>query len=67
MGAISFPIHIYILNIYIYSAIIHIRLYIDPIVFYRVKVWSIFTGAVCAVVFLLLTLLVQAIIRCFEQ
>lgn len=43
------------------------RLYIDPIVFYRVKVWSIFTGAVCAVVFLLMTLLVQAIIRCFRQ
>lgn len=43
------------------------RLYIDPIVFYRVKVWSIFTGAVCALVFLLLTLLVQAIVRCFER
>lgn len=44
-----------------------IRLYIDPIVFYRVKIWSICTGAVSALVFLLLTLIIQAIRRCFKR
>ncbi|KAG4079290.1 hypothetical protein HA402_007982 [Bradysia odoriphaga] len=45
----------------------NIRLYIDPIVFYRVKIWSIVTGIVCATAFLLLTLIVQAIGRCFDS
>nr|XP_029732602.1 LOW QUALITY PROTEIN: uncharacterized protein LOC109402493 [Aedes albopictus] len=42
-----------------------IRLYIDPIVFYRVKIGSIITGAISAVSFLALTLIFQGIRRVF--
>ncbi|XP_039431764.1 uncharacterized protein LOC120414590 [Culex pipiens pallens] len=42
-----------------------IRLYIDPIVFYRVKIGSIITGAISAVTFLALTLIFQGIRRIF--
>uniref|UniRef100_A0A1Q3FU65 Ig-like domain-containing protein n=2 Tax=Culex tarsalis TaxID=7177 RepID=A0A1Q3FU65_CULTA len=42
-----------------------IRLYIDPIVFYRVKIGSIITGAISAVSFLALTLIFQGIRRIF--
>ncbi|XP_055295916.1 uncharacterized protein LOC129565272 isoform X2 [Sitodiplosis mosellana] len=41
-----------------------IRLFIDPIVFYRVKIASIVTGLLSATSFLLLTLIVQGIRRC---
>ncbi|XP_063699241.1 immunoglobulin domain and leucine-rich repeat-containing protein 2-like isoform X2 [Culicoides brevitarsis] len=41
-----------------------IRLYIDPIVFYKVKIYSILVGAICAFGFLLLTLLIQAMAWC---
>lgn len=41
------------------------RLYIDPIVFYRVKIGSIITGAISAVTFLALTLIFQGIRRIF--
>lgn len=44
-----------------------IRLYIDPIVFYRVKIESIIAGIISACVFLLLTLFVQGLRRCFER
>ncbi|EDS38431.1 leucine-rich transmembrane protein [Culex quinquefasciatus] len=40
-------------------------LYIDPIVFYRVKIGSIITGAISAVTFLALTLIFQGIRRIF--
>lgn len=43
------------------------RLFIDPIVFYRVKIASIVTGLLCATSFLLLTLIVQGIRRCFVR
>ncbi|XP_053674822.1 uncharacterized protein LOC128725126 [Anopheles nili] len=42
-----------------------IRLYIDPIVFYRVKIGSIITGAISAASFLALTLIFQGIRRIF--
>ncbi|XP_053693086.1 uncharacterized protein LOC128741347 [Sabethes cyaneus] len=42
-----------------------IRLYIDPIVFYRVKIGSIITGAISAATFLALTLIFQGIRRVF--
>ncbi|XP_031623314.1 uncharacterized protein LOC116340792 isoform X2 [Contarinia nasturtii] len=42
-----------------------IRLFIDPIVFYRVKIASIIVGLLSALSFLILTLIVQAIRRCF--
>uniref|UniRef100_A0A336LIE8 CSON004138 protein n=1 Tax=Culicoides sonorensis TaxID=179676 RepID=A0A336LIE8_CULSO len=42
-----------------------IRLYIDPIVFYNVKIYSLIFGAICAFGFLLLTLLIQAMAWCF--
>ncbi|XP_055632247.1 uncharacterized protein LOC129772801 [Toxorhynchites rutilus septentrionalis] len=42
-----------------------IRLYIDPIVFYRVKIGSIITGAISAATFLALTLIFQLIRRIF--
>ncbi|KAJ6623585.1 Immunoglobulin domain and leucine-rich repeat-containing protein 2, partial [Pseudolycoriella hygida] len=42
-------------------------LYIDPIVFYRVKIWSIVTGIICATAFLLLTLIIQGLNRCFRS
>ncbi|XP_058821411.1 uncharacterized protein LOC131683438 isoform X2 [Topomyia yanbarensis] len=42
-----------------------IRLYIDPIVFYRVKIGSIITGAISAASFLALTLIFQGIRRVF--
>lgn len=41
------------------------RLYIDPIVFYRVKIGSIITGAISAAAFLALTLIFQGIRRVF--
>lgn len=44
-----------------------IRLYIDPIVFYRVKIGSIIAGAIAAASFLALTLLIQALRRCFNH
>lgn len=43
------------------------RLYIDPIVFYRVKIGSILTGIVTAAAFLILTLIVQLIRRIFSK
>ncbi|KFB36689.1 hypothetical protein ZHAS_00003855 [Anopheles sinensis] len=42
-----------------------IRLYIDPIVFYRVKIGSIIAGAISAASFLALTLILQGIRRIF--
>lgn len=39
----------------------NIRLYVDPIIFYKVKIESILFGAACAALFLILTLLVQGI------
>lgn len=42
-----------------------ISLYIDPIVFYRVKIGSIITGAISAAAFLALTLIFQGIRRIF--
>uniref|UniRef100_A0A182MC07 Uncharacterized protein n=1 Tax=Anopheles culicifacies TaxID=139723 RepID=A0A182MC07_9DIPT len=42
-----------------------ISLYIDPIVFYRVKIGSIITGAISAASFLALTLIFQGIRRIF--
>lgn len=38
-----------------------IQLFIDPIVFYKIKIYSIIVGAICALSFLLLTLLIQAL------
>lgn len=46
-------------------SISHNRLYIDPIVFYRVKIGSIITGAISAAMFLALTLIFQGIRRVF--
>lgn len=43
------------------------RLFIDPIVFYRVKIGSIFTGIASAAAFLLMTLIIQGIRRCFNR
>ncbi|ETN66464.1 leucine-rich transmembrane protein [Anopheles darlingi] len=47
------------------NATADIRLYIDPIVFYRVKIGSIITGAISAASFLALTLIFQGIRRIF--
>nr|XP_040239263.2 uncharacterized protein LOC120959720 [Anopheles coluzzii]XP_040239264.2 uncharacterized protein LOC120959720 [Anopheles coluzzii]XP_040239265.2 uncharacterized protein LOC120959720 [Anopheles coluzzii] len=47
------------------NATADIRLYIDPIVFYRVKIGSIITGAISAAAFLALTLIFQGIRRIF--
>uniref|UniRef100_A0AAG5DQJ0 Ig-like domain-containing protein n=1 Tax=Anopheles atroparvus TaxID=41427 RepID=A0AAG5DQJ0_ANOAO len=47
------------------NATADIRLYIDPIVFYRVKIGSIITGAISAASFLALTLILQGIRRIF--
>uniref|UniRef100_A0A182KE16 Ig-like domain-containing protein n=1 Tax=Anopheles christyi TaxID=43041 RepID=A0A182KE16_9DIPT len=47
------------------NATADIRLYIDPIVFYRVKIGSIITGAISAVSFLALTLICQGLRRIF--
>lgn len=44
-----------------------VRLYIDPIVFYRVKIGSILTGIVTAASFLILTLVIQGIIKIFDR
>lgn len=54
----------YALNI-MGNATAGIRLYIDPIVFYRVKIGSIITGAISAAAFLALTLIFQGIRRVF--
>lgn len=54
----------YALNI-MGNATAGIRLYIDPIVFYRVKIGSIITGAISAATFLALTLIFQGIRRIF--
>jgi hypothetical protein len=40
-------------------------LLIDPIIFYRVKIGGIVTGSICAVGFLILTLLFQLIRKIF--
>lgn len=50
-----------------YSIAFDERLFIDPIVFYRVKIASIITGILTAASFLLLTLIVQGIRRCFDR
>ncbi|XP_030383581.1 uncharacterized protein LOC115631076 [Scaptodrosophila lebanonensis] len=44
-----------------------IRLYIDPIVFYRVKIESLLAGTALATTFLLLTLLVQGLRSCMAR
>ncbi|KAH8238105.1 hypothetical protein KR026_009862 [Drosophila bipectinata] len=44
-----------------------LRLYIDPIVFYRVKIGSILFGTALATAFLLLTLIVQGLRRCLSH
>ncbi|KAH8262855.1 hypothetical protein KR044_001012, partial [Drosophila immigrans] len=44
-----------------------IRLYIDPIVFYRVKIESLLAGTAVATAFLLLTLLVQGLRSCLTR
>ncbi|EDW35147.1 GL24767 [Drosophila persimilis] len=44
-----------------------IRLYIDPIVFYRVKIGSLIAGAASAAAFLLLTLIVQGVRSCLSR
>ncbi|EDW13233.1 uncharacterized protein LOC6577859 [Drosophila mojavensis] len=44
-----------------------IRLYIDPIVFYRVKIESLLAGTLLATAFLLLTLLVQGLRSCLQR
>ncbi|XP_058058784.1 uncharacterized protein LOC131209681 [Anopheles bellator] len=49
------------------NATADIRLYIDPIVFYRVKIGSIITGAISAASFLALTLIFQGIRRIFKR
>jgi len=43
------------------------RLYIDPIVFYRVKIGSILFGTALATAFLLLTLIVQGLRSCLSR
>ncbi|CAG9797587.1 unnamed protein product [Chironomus riparius] len=42
-----------------------VRLLIDPIIFYRVKIGGLVTGAICALGFLILTLLFQLIRKIF--
>lgn len=49
------------------NATVDIRLYIDPIVFYRVKIGSILCGIVTATAFLMLTLITQAIRKVFMK
>ncbi|XP_037918004.1 immunoglobulin domain and leucine-rich repeat-containing protein 2 isoform X3 [Hermetia illucens] len=49
------------------NATANIRLYIDPIVFYRVKMGSIICGILAATGFLLLTLIVQGIRRILQR
>ncbi|KAI8041930.1 uncharacterized protein LOC128263533 [Drosophila gunungcola] len=44
-----------------------LRLYIDPIVFYRVKIGSILFGTALATAFLLLTLMVQGLRSCLSR
>ncbi|XP_034474382.1 uncharacterized protein LOC117781686 isoform X2 [Drosophila innubila] len=44
-----------------------IRLYIDPIVFYRVKIESLLAGTALATAFLLLTLIVQGLRSCLTR
>ncbi|SPP82049.1 uncharacterized protein LOC117584353 isoform X1 [Drosophila guanche] len=44
-----------------------IRLYIDPIVFYRVKIGSLISGAASAAAFLLITLIVQGLRSCLSR
>ncbi|XP_064541228.1 uncharacterized protein LOC135430474 isoform X2 [Drosophila montana] len=44
-----------------------IRLYIDPIVFYRVKIESLLAGTLLATAFLMLTLLVQGLRSCLAR
>ncbi|XP_016984357.1 uncharacterized protein LOC108048315 [Drosophila rhopaloa] len=44
-----------------------LRLYIDPIVFYRVKIGSILFGTALATAFLLLTLIVQGLRSCLSR
>ncbi|XP_051858267.1 uncharacterized protein LOC117563323 isoform X1 [Drosophila albomicans] len=44
-----------------------IRLYIDPIVFYRVKIESLLAGTALATAFLLLTLMVQGLRSCLTK
>lgn len=47
------------------NATANIRLFIDPIVFYKVKIYSLLFGAICSFGFLALTLIFQGIRRCF--
>lgn len=42
-----------------------LRLLIDPLLFHRIKIESLITGAICALGFLLLTLLFQVIRKIF--
>ncbi|KAH8413086.1 hypothetical protein KR009_007868 [Drosophila setifemur] len=44
-----------------------LRLYIDPIVFYRVKIGSILFGTALATAFLLITLIVQGLRSCLSR
>ncbi|EDW03731.1 uncharacterized protein LOC6562019 [Drosophila grimshawi] len=44
-----------------------IRLYIDPIVFYRVKIESLLAGTLLATAFLMLTLIVQGLRSCLAR